>query len=708
MLRYLALALFVATAQAECPNACSGHGDCANYDMCVCYRNWQGADCSLRTCPFGLAHVDSPKGDLDMSADSLSGPIDTLLVGSTVYPYGTQEQFPNMTDSAGDALDNTAHYYMECSNKGICDRKVGECDCFDGYEGSSCQRASCPNDCSGHGTCEHIKTLAALDFGNIYDLWDAEMTMGCLCDAGYSGPDCSTKDCKYGIDPLYIDDEATARVEAVSYQVKTTSAKTAGTYALKFYDVFGEDYLTEPIKTTADCYTVEDALDGLPNTVIPDDSIHCTEDKTVSSDGYPGYSLTFRGNPGYLKELFVDTYLDGHVSTVYGTTNADVFETFDHSVDVFNTGMTGEFVDYFATQCRYVYAQIKANNVAAATAGTAFELNSGYYLDFSQSASADMGTKLMKQCLGDSDGVEADNIEVYDWDYGSLTYGNDGTDDLYMMGSYPHAIKLVEVDPSDDYQGGMYYLTWWSPNAATEGMFVVANKPTAAALDATYAVYVTDGVVERVIYDNNNGNTDDTEYGDKGTGEISADKMDPRITAYFEQYSNILYTSYDTACETAFANVEPCLDKGDMLFIIDSRYLLNGYNPLGVATSTAEYTADDVATATYESGNIYTIMKIYKEDPTATSAQREDRYRIVLDKHIPFAGTTTTGNLPSSSTNNETEVGVVNIFKFSPATTGNYEFVAPCSNRGTCDEGQCECFKGYTNDNCDVQSSLAV
>merc|ERR1712146_601811 len=33
--------------------------------------------------------------------------------------------------------------------------------------------------------------------------------------------------------------------------------------------------------------------------------------------------------------------------------------------------------------------------------------------------------------------------------------------------------------------------------------------------------------------------------------------------------------------------------------------------------------------------------------------------------------------------------------------------VASCSNRGTCDEGTCECFKGYTNDNCDVQSSLA-
>jgi hypothetical protein len=33
-----------------------------------------------------------------------------------VYPYGTSEQFPNMVDSAGNVLTNTAHYYMEGSN----------------------------------------------------------------------------------------------------------------------------------------------------------------------------------------------------------------------------------------------------------------------------------------------------------------------------------------------------------------------------------------------------------------------------------------------------------------------------------------------------------------------------------------------------------------------------------------------------------------
>ncbi len=705
----LALAL-AAGANAECPNACSGHGDCTNYDACFCYRNWEGADCSLRTCPFGLAHVDSPQGDLDSSADSLSGPGNTVLIGSTKYPYGVQEQFPNMTDSRGNALQETAHYYMECSNKGICDRKGGECECFDGYEGSACQRASCPNDCSGHGTCEHVSTLAANDFDNMYDLWDAELTMGCACDPGYSGADCSSKDCKYGIDPLYVDDDSTARVEGVTYKFQTSGndpSVISGTYALKFYDAFGEDYQTIPLKVDANCYTVEDALDGLPNTVIPDDSIVCTEvTETGTSDSATGYSLTFRGNPGYLKQLFVDTYLDGDRSTVTSSTP-------DLSTYVYNEGMTGEFTDYFATQCQNVYAEISSDS---APSNTDFpELNSGYYLKLDT-----VETKLLKQCLGDSDGVVDDNVEVYDWDYGSIVFpgGN------LRMSSYPHAVKLVQVDPYDDYQGGMYYLTWWE---SVSRKFILANIPTAKTIGSSttpYAVFVTDGIVERVIVDAEfaagktiAGYTDDGNdpgYGDNaafsGIGELDGKNHwsdDELVTAAFVQYSNVLYTSYDTACETAFSAVEPCLDKGDMLFVIDSNYYAGAFHSGGALRpdgSNPSYGSP----ATYESGNIYTIKKIYKEDPTEITWEREDRYRIILDKNIPFSAqysTTFTANLTAHPSKTR---GIVNIFKFSPATTGNYDFVASCSNRGTCDEGTCECFKGYTNDNCDVQSSLAV
>merc|ERR1711988_1137044 len=291
-----------------------------------------------------------------------------VLKKSTVYPYGTTEQFPAMVNSAGKPLTETAHYYMECSNKGICDRKSGECECFDGYEGSYCQRASCPNDCSGHGTCETIAELAEDEFDNIYALWDKDMTMGCACDPGYSGPDCSSRMCKYGIDPLYIDDESTARVASSTYIVRPGFDGLQGTYAIKFYDVFGEDYKTAPIKAAQDtsCLEVVSALEALPNTVIPGGSVFCSDywgqfDELLGSyeyadtneGGFHMYSLTFTGNPGYLKPIEIDTTLDG----VRPTTNT--------TTAVWSDGMTGEFTDYFATQCEHVYATITPINERA-------------------------------------------------------------------------------------------------------------------------------------------------------------------------------------------------------------------------------------------------------------------------------------------------------------------------------------------------------
>merc|ERR1719326_2542567 len=50
---------------------------------------------------------------------------------------------------------------MECSNRGVCDRKTGECECFDGYTGLGCARLACPENCAGHGTCQTVEQMAA-------------------------------------------------------------------------------------------------------------------------------------------------------------------------------------------------------------------------------------------------------------------------------------------------------------------------------------------------------------------------------------------------------------------------------------------------------------------------------------------------------------------------------------------------------------------
>merc|ERR1719421_1632973 len=59
----------------------------------------------------------------------------------------------------GDYGQDEGHFYMECSNQGLCDRKTGLCECFDGYSGRGCQRQACPEDCSGHGVCLSVDQL---------------------------------------------------------------------------------------------------------------------------------------------------------------------------------------------------------------------------------------------------------------------------------------------------------------------------------------------------------------------------------------------------------------------------------------------------------------------------------------------------------------------------------------------------------------------
>lgn len=166
-IRILTLLLLPGITVCYCPNGCSGHGSCGADDRCSCYLRpngefaWQGADCSERTCPTAEAWV--------------------------YYPvFG----------------ENNVHSVTECSNMGVCDRQTGECDCFDGYDGIACERTVCPNDCNGRGICYTQKQLAAEAGTEYTSPWDAMKHVGCVCDLGYRGPDCSLQECPSGADVL--------------------------------------------------------------------------------------------------------------------------------------------------------------------------------------------------------------------------------------------------------------------------------------------------------------------------------------------------------------------------------------------------------------------------------------------------------------------------------------------------------------------------
>ena len=648
---------------------------------------------NVGTCPFGLAHVDTPKGDLDHSNTITTG---SVLTSSTVYPYGTEEKYPDMsvTLSGGSTLlTNTAHYYMECSNKGLCDRKTGECECFDGYDGNACQRASCPNSCSGHGTCETISDLAAAEFGNIYALWDADITMGCDCDAGYAGADCSSRMCKYGIDPLYTDDTA-ARVTTTSVRVSTSAASAlTGTYALKFYDVFGEDYTTEPIVASAtganQCLMAKAALEALPDDVIS--QVSCAAASAVSTNKGFDMEITFNTNPGQLKQLEVDYHLDGNEATMGVTAAAGGTMT----VSTYQKGTTGEFVDYFATKCSGVTATVTEDGSGGW--GADAKVGSIGYLSGLTTATEN----LLKACLGDSDGDATNNKDVYDWDYGYDVGNGD-----FLMGAFPHAIKTVPATPvpsTSKIDEGEFHLVWYDPSATNK--FRVSNLPTTAR-KVSSNIYTTSGTVERLGVDADS------------TGRKNNDQNNT-ITGYWPAaYTNKVYTNIDASCESGDSKLFNCLQKGDKLFIVDGCWGVTTAAGIAFGGVVATGTCADETSPNKGTGNLYTITKIYNQKATATterhdshtqrftSGDYENRFVVEVDYNIGWA--TAAGDPDGSGSSTS---GVVVLFKFTPSTsTGNYEYVSQCSNRGSCDgeTGLCSCFRGYTGDDCTTMSSLAI
>jgi len=714
------LSIYITKVISECPNACSGHGTCGAYDMCLCYRNWMANDCSERICQFGLAFADTPKGDLDASGDALTGPDEKVVVNSFMYPFGTTEQFPSMTDSEGSILTNSAHYYSECSNAGICDRASGTCDCFEGYEGSACQRASCPSNsdgiCSGHGVCKTIREIAADDEDNVYRLWDMDSSLGCVCDGGYSGADCSERVCKYGADPLYSNNHQTIRYSNYTYQIYTESvnSKVYGNYSLVFYDAFGEDWQTEAISIQATCNDVTAALEALPNSVIPNNSVLCynkgslyTDDEITSLSGsifiQNRFTIAFSGNPGRLEQIDINIYLDGNRPTLYTDETTSTL-----GYHIYPNGFQGEYTDYVSTLCEDVYVTLSS--------GTTYD---------SLTALNDYQTKLLKKCLGDSDGSSSNNVEVYNWDYGSAYNPHliklvDATGDNYTTLSFYEITDSTQIGypvtrlcstSNNVIQGyGSLLGAGWCPNYKPAGFYVVLfydsftslfkilTRPSHDYATTTkFHVFTTTGWLQIV-------NPQSAAFT-VPLALSTTQKIDPShsnilyltnlTNSYFEFYGQLDCLSTTIGVNGAL----DCLNKNDFVMVLNSNVSLNGHasNPI------------------YP--NLYQVAKVYKDEPITSDTSPTNKYleyKVTLDYNLnaiySFATGYQIGGLDSKPYKYEYSTAA-SIYKFHlPTDNSEYTYTAQCSNRGLCDKstGVCDCFNGFTNDNCDRQNALAI
>jgi len=280
---------------------------------------------------------------------------------------------------------------------------------------------------------------------------------------------------------------------------------------------------------------------------------------------------------------------------------------------------------------------------------------------------------------------------VFNWDYGSV--------------SYPHLIKLVRTVTS--YVDGGYYaaLIFTGSDFQLLNPFV-SPSVTSPDLDI-YDVYTTQGVLALTA----SAAMATFGYGQRTffTAASSYQTVDGVHTAgqVLAELSGTVYDG-DLSCETNSASVTHCLNQSDIITILDSTHTrsnppnINLYRVRRIWTAPYKFSATDSALFQDDA-------TINTNDNVAEFAEmHRGTHRITTDLTLNWGGDDfSDGN---HGVADATHKLTFSVYKFTPSTASTYNYVATCSNRGICntDNGVCQCFAGYTSDDCSTQNSLSL
>ena len=131
------------------------------------------------------------------------------------------------------------------------------------------------------------RLLSELD--SSYSAWDAEVTQQCICDGGFTGPDCSKRKCPVGADPIENAQVVDWSIQGIYFRTMTVAEEFTKDfdnviqfledkpekvfYTLTFEDEFGDSWTTSvsTVDYFTECQTYYDGSNSMANCISTPD-----------------------------------------------------------------------------------------------------------------------------------------------------------------------------------------------------------------------------------------------------------------------------------------------------------------------------------------------------------------------------------------------------------------------------------------------------